>query len=72
MLPMTCLCCITNKEYKSLGEHDYSNKNMNIQMFFEVKNQFNVITEINLRAIFENIFSTLLDKGVVKTILDTK
>lgn len=61
MLPMTCLCCITNKEYKSLGEHDYSNRNMNIQMFFEVKNQFNVITEINLRAIFE--IKDLLDVG---------
>ena len=52
ILPMTCLCCITKEEYEELRKHDYNNKNMNIQIFFEVKNQFNVITELNLRAVF--------------------
>lgn len=58
---MTCLCCITNEEYIKLGKHDYTNKNINFQIFFEVKNQFNVITELNLRAIFK--MEDLLDVG---------
>lgn len=61
ILQMTCLCCITDKEYKKLGEHDYSNKNINFQFVFEVENQFNIITEINLRAVFK--IENLLDVG---------
>ena len=49
------------EEYIKFRKHDYTNKNMNFQILFEVKNQFNVITELNLRAIFK--MEDLLDVG---------
>lgn len=65
-LEMTCLCCLTEGSFNQLRNIDNCSDTLEMQIYFEAKNQFNVITEMNLRANFE-IFS-MEDKNSSKYI----
>ena len=55
ILLMDCLCCMTNDEYKKLGEHDFKDNTINIAITYEVKNQFNIVTGLDTRILFDLI-----------------
>lgn len=77
ILLMNCLCCITNDEYKKFREHNFTDTIINIAITYEVKNQFNIVTGLETRILFdlldfENVGSNNLGGQKVRANLKLK
>lgn len=47
------LCCISEEEYKKIVNYDYSNRNLNIVIDLNVKNQFGIVSNCQICGLFK-------------------